>query len=105
MNLVHLVNTNESNIKNVFQHKDYVKITNTTRPGFCCYHPENESEYYCDDCKKCICGYCKFKGSHSKGQQSQHNTEDLYITFTKTMNNYTAWDDNKKNGVISLKYL
>ena len=103
INLVHLINTSESNIKNVFQHKDIVKINNITRPGFCCYHPENESEYYCDECKKCICGYCKFKGSHSKGQQSQHNTEDLYKTLDKTINNYTAWDDNKKNGVISLK--
>jgi hypothetical protein len=104
MNLIHLNNTSENNnIKNVFQHKDFIKINNTTRPGFCCYHPQNESEYYCDDCKTCICGYCKFKGSHCKGQQSQHNTEDIYLTFNKTNNNYPDWEEKKKIGVSTIK--
>ena len=104
-NIIHFGNATDNRIKNIFQHGDPVKITNTTRPGRCAVHPERESEYYCEECKRAICGYCRFKGAHSKGLQSQHQLEDIYVTFqkTNTQNQNQDYEDKKKNGISTVR--
>ena len=79
-------NVTENNSKNVFKHKECLKIDYSTRPGKCSIHPDRDAEYYCEDCKRTICGYCRYKGAHSKGLQSQHQLEDIYASFNKTKN-------------------
>ena len=83
--VIHSGNVSENNEKNLFQHKDFfVELTFTTRPGKCALHRDKDSEYYCDTCKRAICGYCRFKGAHSKGLQSSHQLDDIYSYFQKT---------------------
>ena len=94
-------NVTENNSKSVFKHKEYLKkIDYSTRPGKCSIHPDRDAEYFCEDCKRTICGYCRFKGAHNKGLQSQHLLEDIYETFNKTkdQNQNTLYDDKKKIG-------
>ena len=88
-------NVTENNVKNVFQNKDFVKLQYTTRPGKCSVHHDRDSEYFCEECKRAICGYCRFKGGHSKGTQSLHQLEDIYLTFTKN-NNQNQENENEK---------
>ena len=94
-------NVTENNSKSVFKHKECLKIDYSTRPGKCSIHQERDAEYYCEDCKRTICGYCRFKGAHSKGLQSQHQLEDIYASFNKTKNqnqNNNEYEDKKKSG-------
>ncbi len=102
-NLIHYGNVTENNVKNVFQHKDFVKLQYTTRPGKCSVHHDRDSEYFCEECKRAICGYCRFKGGHSKGLQSQHQLEDIYLTFAKTNNQNQDYENEKKNCITSVK--
>ena len=74
-------NVTENNSKSVFKHKECLKVEYSTRPGKCSIHPDRDAEYYCEDCKRTICGYCRFKGAHNKGLQSQHLLEDIYESF------------------------
>ena len=103
INLIHYGNVTENNVKNVFQHKDFIKLQYTTRPGKCAIHPDRDSEYYCEECKRAICGYCRFKGGHSKGTQSLHQLEDIYLTFTKNNNQNQENENEKKNGISTVK--
>lgn len=104
-NVIHFGNATDNRIKNIFMHGEPVKITNTTRPGRCSVHPDRESEYYCEECKRAICGYCRFKGSHAKGMQNQHQLEDIYVTFQKTnnQNQNQDYEDKKKNGISTVR--
>lgn len=72
--------------KNISKMHKEIELPFSTRPGKCSIHPDRDSEYYCEDCKRAICGYCRFKGAHSKGLQSQHGLEDIYSAFNKTKN-------------------
>jgi hypothetical protein len=100
-NVIHFGYATDNRIKKIFQHAEPVKVANKTRPGKCAMHPGKDSEYYCEDCKRALCGYCRFKGSHSKGLQSQHQLEDLYVTFQKTnnQNQNQDYEDKRKNGL------
>ena len=94
-------NVTENNSKSIFKHKEYLKkIDYSTRPGKCSIHPERDAEYFCEDCKRTICGYCRFKGAHNKGLQSQHLLEDIYESFNKTkdQNQNQLYDEKKKIG-------
>jgi hypothetical protein len=97
--LIHGSNVAENNPKNILKHKEYsLKIEFSTRPGKCSIHPERDAEYYCEDCKRTICGYCRFKGAHNKGMQSQHQLKDIYFTFksTKDQSQSTEKEEKKK---------
>ena len=98
-------NVTENNSKNVFKHKECLKIDYSTRPGKCSIHPDRDAEYYCEDCKRTICGYCRYKGAHSKGLQSQHQLEDIYASFNKTknQNQNIDYDDKKRIGYNTLR--
>ena len=97
-------NVTENNSKNVFKHKECQKIDYSTRPGKCSIHPERDAEYYCEDCKRTICGYCRFKGAHNKGLQSQHQLEDIYAYFGKSKNQSNdVYEDRKKKGYDYMK--
>ena len=97
-------NVTENNSKNVFKHKECLKIDYSTRPGKCSIHPERDAEYYCEDCKRTICGYCRFKGAHNKGLQSQHQLEDIYAYFNKSKNQSNdVYEEKKKKGYDNLK--
>ena len=96
-------NVTENNSKSIFKHKECLKIDYSTRPGKCSIHPERDAEYYCEDCKRTICGYCRFKGAHSKGLQSQHQLEDIYAAFNKTKNQQNADYEDKKNGYGAIR--
>lgn len=102
-----VIHYSDNNVKNVMQHKEVIDLQFTTRPGKCVVHPENDSEYYCEECKRAICGYCRFKGPHSKGLQSQHQLEDIYISFQKTQNQNQNqnqdYEDKKKNGISTVR--
>ena len=91
-------NVTENDSKSVFRHKECLKIDYSTRPGKCSIHPERDAEYYCEDCKRTICGYCRFKGAHNKGLQSQHQLEDIYAYFNKikSQNQNDNFDEKKK---------
>ena len=91
-------NVTENDSKSVFRHKECLKIDYSTRPGKCSIHPERDAEYYCEDCKRTICGYCRFKGAHNKGLQSQHQLEDIYAYFNKikNQNQNDNFDEKKK---------
>ena len=81
-------NVTENNLKSVFKHENFTKkIDFSTRPGKCSIHPDRDAEYFCEDCKRTICGYCRFKGAHNKGLQSQHLLEDIYESFKKVNQN------------------
>ena len=81
-------NVTENNLKSVFKHENFTKkIDYSTRPGKCSIHPDRDAEYFCEDCKRTICGYCRFKGAHNKGLQSQHLLEDIYESFKKVNQN------------------
>ena len=95
-------NVTENNTKSVFKHKECLKVDYSTRPGKCSIHPERDAEYYCEDCKRTICGYCRFKGAHNKGLQSQHQLEDIYTSFNKTQSQ-NDYDREKKNGYGFIK--
>ena len=105
--LVHIGNNvTENNYKSMLNHEECYEIKITTRPGKCCKHPERDAEFYCEDCKRTICGYCRFKGAHSKGLQSQHQVEDIYNSFTKIINqnqNTDIYDEKKKFGYGNIK--
>ena len=98
-------NVTENNSKSVFKHKECLKIDYSTRPGKCSIHPERDAEYYCEDCKRTICGYCRFKGAHNKGLQSQHQLEDIYAYFNKTKNQNQngEYEEKKKNGYNTIR--
>ena len=93
-------NVTENNSKNVFKHKECLKIDYSTRPGKCSIHPDRDAEYYCEDCKRTICGYCRYKGAHSKGLQSQHQLEDIYASFNKTKNQSQNADYEEKKRIV-----
>jgi hypothetical protein len=83
--LIHGTNVTDSNPKDEFNHKKYnIEVQPNNRPGKCSIHPERDAEYYCEDCRRTICGYCRFKGAHNKGLQSQHRLEDVYIKYNNT---------------------
>ena len=98
-------NVTENNSKNVFKHKECLKIDYSTRPGKCSIHPDRDAEYYCEDCKRTICGYCRYKGAHSKGLQSQHQLEDIYASFNKTknQNQNLDYDEKKRIGYNTIR--
>lgn len=98
-------NVTENNSKSVFKHKECLKVEYSTRPGKCSIHPDRDAEYYCEDCKRTICGYCRFKGAHNKGLQSQHLLEDIYESFNKTKNqNQNAeYEEKKKFGYNNIR--
>ena len=100
--LIHGNNVPDNNKKSVFNHKtNTTEISHSTRPGKCSIHPERDAEYYCEDCKRTICGYCRFMGAHSKGLQSQHQLEDIYINFnkTKSQNQNESYEEKKKKRI------
>lgn len=97
--LIHYGNVTDTKIKEIFKHGDSVPVLYTTRPGKCSIHRQRDSEYYCDICKIAICGYCRFKGSHSKGTQSLHQPEDIYIEWKKADSHIQEYDEKKKNGI------
>ena len=104
--LIHGNNVPDNNKKSAFNHKTNItEILHSTRPGKCSIHPERDAEYYCEDCKRTICGYCRFMGAHSKGLQSQHQLEDIYINFnkTKSQNQNESYEEKKKNGYVSTR--
>ena len=105
--LVHVGNNvTENNFKSMLNHEECYEISITTRPGKCSKHPERDAEFFCEDCKRTICGYCRFKGAHSKGLQSQHQVEDIYISFNKKINqnqNTDFFDEKKKFGYANIK--
>ncbi len=103
--LIHGTNVSENTAKSGISHKYTTEISFSTRPGKCSIHPERDAEYYCEDCKRTICGYCRFKGAHSKGLQSQHQLEDIYINFnkTRTQNQNDSAEEKKKNGYSSTR--
>ena len=105
-NLVHIgSNVTENNFKSMLNHEECYQIKITTRPGKCCKHPERDAEFYCEDCKRTICGYCRFKGAHNKGLQSQHQVEDIYLYFSKTVNQAqnTEFEDKKRAGYQTIR--
>jgi hypothetical protein len=90
----------------MLNHEECYEIKITTRPGKCSKHPERDAEFFCEDCKRTICGYCRFKGAHSKGLQSQHQVEDIYNSFAKKINqnqNTDYFDEKKKFGYANIK--
>jgi hypothetical protein len=105
--LVHVGNNvTENNFKSMLNHEECYEIKITTRPGKCSKHPERDAEFFCEDCKRTICGYCRFKGAHSKGLQSQHQVEDIYNSFAKKINqnqNTDYFDEKKKFGYANIK--
>ena len=104
--LVHVGNSvSENTYKGMLNHDECYEIKITTRPGKCSIHPERDAEFYCEDCKRTICGYCRFKGAHSKGLQSQHQVDDIYNSFTKTINQNqnTDFDEKKRLGYNTIK--
>ena len=105
--LVHVGNNvTENNFKSMLNHEECYEIKITTRPGKCSKHPERDAEFFCEDCKRTICGYCRFKGAHSKGLQSQHQVEDIYNSFAKKINqnqNTDYFDEKKKFGYTNIK--
>jgi len=106
-NLIHYGNNiTENNSKSIFKHKECIQITYSTRPGKCSIHPERDAEYFCEDCKRTICGLCRFKGAHSKGLQSQHQLEDIYSSFKKTKNqnqNTDYYEEKKRIGYNAIR--
>ena len=105
--LVHVGNNvTENNLKGMLKHDECYEISVTTRPGKCSKHPERDAEFYCEDCKRTICGYCRFKGAHSKGLQSQHLVDDLYNYFSKIVGqnqNNNEFDDKKRLGYTNIR--
>ena len=91
--------------ESIFKHKECLNIDYSTRPGKCSIHPERDAEYYCEDCKRTICGYCRYKGAHSKGLQSQHQLEDIYASFNKTknQNQNLDYDEKKRIGYNTIR--
>ena len=98
-------NVSDNNLKNMLNHDECYEIKITTRPGKCSNHPERDAEFYCEDCRRTICGFCRYKGAHSKGLQSQHLVEDIYNSFTKTINQNqnTDFENNKRIGYTNIR--
>ena len=98
-------NVSENNYKGMLDHGEPSDVKITTRPGKCSNHPERDAEFYCEDCKRTICGYCRFKGAHNKGLQSQHQVDDIYNVFTKTINQNqnTDYEDKKRSGYTTIR--
>ena len=103
--LIHGTNVTDSNPKDEFNHKKYnIEVQPNNRPGKCSIHPERDAEYYCEDCRRTICGYCRFKGAHNKGLQSQHHLEDIYVNFNNITKDQTqAKEEEKKAKQQKLK--
>jgi hypothetical protein len=98
-------NASENNYKGILTHDKLEEIVKTTRPGKCSIHPERDAEFYCEDCKRTICGYCRFKGAHNKGLQSQHQVDDIYLALDKTVtqNQNTDYEDKKRLGYTNIR--
>ena len=95
--LIHGNNIPENNAKNENKINECnIEVPHSTRPGKCSIHPERDAEYYCEDCRRTICGYCRFKGAHNKGLQSQHRLEDIYIKYNNTKEQSQGKDFQKK---------
>lgn len=62
--------------KPLFNFHNKLKIEKN-RPGQCDCENKYQAEYYCEDCNKTICSYCKILGSHSKGLALEHNLIEI----------------------------
>ena len=96
----------DNNYKAVLNHENqFSPVKEATRPGKCSKHPERDAEYYCEDCKRTICGYCRFKGAHSKGLQSQHQVDDIYNALNNIVNRDQTADleEKKRLGYLATR--
>jgi hypothetical protein len=66
--------------KQLFNFHTKVKIEKN-RPGICDCENKNPVEYYCNECNKSICSYCKILGSHSKGLALEHQLEEIDVVW------------------------
>ena len=57
------------------QHKK--KLFSTNKFGICSCEHKLEVEFFCKDCKKCICSRCKYFGDHSDQIAKNHLTVDI----------------------------
>lgn len=57
------------------------------KTGKCIFDPEYDVEFYCKTCNLALCSYCKVLGSHSKGNASTHQLEEIADVFSKNSPN------------------
>jgi hypothetical protein len=77
---MHGESLNDKNMKEVFSHKKEV-LRSKIKTGKCVFDPDKDVEFYCLNCKLTICSYCKVIGSHSRGEASTHQLQDISIAY------------------------
>ena len=87
------------------------KIKKIQKPGKCYFDQERDVEFFCKNCNIPICSFCRVIGSHSKGEATLHQFEDInsaFIRFSPESNDVIKLcEEMKKKGyenLVKIKY-
>lgn len=81
---VHHEHSNDKALKALYEKHLNSKIpVSKVTSGICDCNMSKEVEFYCYDCNKTICSFCRLLGSHSKGEMVNHELVDVNEQYNK----------------------